>query len=231
MCIILCIDGMQKLDHQPGSKSSPFYKTMSAVCSVVNGSDSLVIAICSATVYHAVNEVLSSSAQRRVLLIPPAVNPDSIFERKDQMTSLLASDMGGHGRALETLYLTLQHLEIEKVGFASIQLEVVSRIRMAYPDIVLHLHRLERFILFVVARKKASSLEDKQLDDLLSLGLFRLREAEDSLDFPFILWLLWQSRNAPWANFTSWALKEGHDIFATWEQWEKFNCSYKNHQV
>lgn len=40
MCIILCIDGMQKLDHQPGSKNSPFYKIMSAICSVINDSDS-----------------------------------------------------------------------------------------------------------------------------------------------------------------------------------------------
>eukprot|EP00475_Leptophrys_vorax_P026960 TRINITY_DN3838_c0_g1_i2.p1 TRINITY_DN3838_c0_g1~~TRINITY_DN3838_c0_g1_i2.p1 ORF type:complete len:267 (-),score=47.86 TRINITY_DN3838_c0_g1_i2:40-840(-) len=74
MCVILCIDGMQKLDHQPGSKNSHLYKTMSAICSVINDSDAFVIAICSSTVDHAVYEVLSSSAQRRVSLIPPAVN-------------------------------------------------------------------------------------------------------------------------------------------------------------
>jgi hypothetical protein len=179
---------------------------MSAICSVINDSDAFVIVICSATVYNAVNEVLSSSTQRRVSLIPPAVNPKLIFEGKDELTLLLASDMEGHGRALENLYLTLNEYSIEDFGFVSIQMEVVAKIRMAYPDIVTHLNELERFVLFVIARKKASSLERQQLDDLLSLGLFRLREDVDLLEFPYILWLLWKSKMLSWANYTYWAL-------------------------
>jgi hypothetical protein len=98
MCVILCIDGMQKWDHRLGSRDSKFYNTMSAICSVINARNAFVIAICSATLYNTVNEVLSSSAQRRVLLIPPVVNPEPIFESKDELTKMLASDMGGHWR-------------------------------------------------------------------------------------------------------------------------------------
>ena len=227
MCVILCIDGMQKLDHRPGSRDSHFYNTTSAICSVINVHHAFVIAICSATVYNTVNEVLSSSAQRRVSLIPPAVNPEPIFESKDDLTKLLASDMGGHGRALENLYTTLQEFNVENDDFAVIQHEVVAKIRMAYPDIVTHLNNLERFIVHVIARKKASSLQQSQVDDLLSLGLFRLRQDADLLEFPYILWLLWQSKTLPWANYTSWTPKKEEDVFATWEEWEHFNCSYR----
>jgi hypothetical protein len=55
MCVILCIDGMQKLDHRPGSRDSHFYNTTSAICSVINVHHVFVIAICSATVYNTVN--------------------------------------------------------------------------------------------------------------------------------------------------------------------------------
>jgi hypothetical protein len=75
MCVILCIDGMQKLPHQIDSMDNQFYKTMSAICSVVNHCHAFVIAICSATVYNA-NELFFTSDQRRVSFIPPAVNPE-----------------------------------------------------------------------------------------------------------------------------------------------------------
>ncbi len=115
----------------------------------------------------------------------------------------------------------------KRIGFAVIQHDVVAKIRMAYPDIVWHLNNLERFILHVIARKKANSLQQSQVDDLLGFGLFRLRQDADLLEFPYILWLLWQSKTLPWANYTSWAPKQQEDVFATWEEWEHFNCTYR----
>jgi hypothetical protein len=135
--------------------------------------------------------------------------------------------MGGHGRALENLYTTLQEFNVENDDFLVIQHEVVAKIRMAYPDIVTRLNNLERFIVHVIARKKASSLQQSYVDELLSLGLFRLRQDADLLEFPYILWLLWLSKSLPWANYTSWAPKKEEDVFATWEEWEHFNCSYR----
>jgi hypothetical protein len=227
MCVILCVDGMQKLEHELGSKSSQFYNAISAICAAINDSHSFVTAICSATVYNAVNEVLATSPQRRVILTPPAVNPELIFKATDELTLLLASDMGGHGRALEALASTLRTHNLRVVGFAAIELEVVSRIRMAYPDIVNHLNLLESFILHVIARKRASSLGSSELENLVNLGLFRLRGDLDLLEFPYILWLVWKSKMLPWANYNSWAPKEELDIFATWEEWEHLNCTFR----
>lgn len=227
MCVVLCIDGMQKLDHRPKSRKSQFYKTMSAICSAVNAHHAFVIAICSATVYNAVSDVLSSSAQRRVSLIPPAVDPKPIIQSDDELIVLLASDMGGHGRALENLCITLREKNIEEIGFAAIQNAVVVKIIAAYPDIVNRLCDLEPVILHVIAGKAASTFKMIPLDDLLSLGLFRYNEYADLLEFPYILWLLGQSRNLPWANYTSWAPKESTDVFATWEEWEHFNCVHR----
>jgi hypothetical protein len=85
MCVILCIDGMQKLDHRPGSRYSDFYNTTSSICSVINSNRSFIIVISSATVYNVVNEILSSGAQRRVYLTPLPVNPEHIFEAKDEL--------------------------------------------------------------------------------------------------------------------------------------------------
>jgi hypothetical protein len=228
ICIILCIDGLQKLDHQLGSKSSPFYNTISAICEVINDGSVFFIAICSATVYHAANDILASSPQRRVPLIPPALDPKMIFNCDDDLTLLLASDMGGHGRALEQLYITLKTYDIDEYGYSQIMMEIVQRIRITYPDIAVHLHRLEPFILYVIARKKAHFLEENQIDDLLSLGLFRLKENDDVLEFPYILWLLYKSKSLPWNNYNSWAPREEEaDVFGTWEEWEHFNCTFR----
>lgn len=227
ICIILCIDGMHKLKHKRKNKNSSFYNTISAICSVVNDNDAFVVAICSATLYHAVTDVLEASSQRRIFLIPPLINPGPIFDKKDELTSLLASDMGGHGRALEMLYVTLSNSPIQEFGYTNVLLEVVFRIRMAYPDIIKYINELESILLHVIARKSASSLGKKSLDRILSLGLFRLNERKDLLEFPYVLWLICKSKALPWENYHSWAPKEDQDVFRTWEEWEDFNCKYR----
>ncbi|KAF1324559.1 hypothetical protein FI667_g9722, partial [Globisporangium splendens] len=63
MCVILCVDSMQKLEHEPGSKHSPFYVALSTLCDLVNASKCWLIAICSSTVYQPVNEFLAASSQ------------------------------------------------------------------------------------------------------------------------------------------------------------------------
>ncbi|POM74673.1 Crinkler (CRN) family protein, partial [Phytophthora palmivora] len=68
MCVILCVDSLQKLQHEPGSKHSEFYTAFASLCDLVNASKCWVIVICAATIYQPVDEFLAASPQWREML-------------------------------------------------------------------------------------------------------------------------------------------------------------------
>ncbi|KAE8957942.1 hypothetical protein PR003_g32441 [Phytophthora rubi] len=84
MCVILCVDNLQKLQHEAGSKSSQFYSAFATLCDLVNASKCWVIAICSTTICQPVDDFLSDSPQWTVELQTtplkcPTINGIDVF--------------------------------------------------------------------------------------------------------------------------------------------------------
>ncbi|KAH9159829.1 hypothetical protein LEN26_002153 [Aphanomyces euteiches] len=98
MSVILCVDDLQKLTNN-GTMNCAFYRVLASVCKFLNSSTVFAVCVCSATIQSPVELALSDPRQKCVFLVPP----------------VLRDDMGGHGRALETLQEVLSRYEKEKL--------------------------------------------------------------------------------------------------------------------
>ncbi|KAG7376546.1 hypothetical protein PHYPSEUDO_013157 [Phytophthora pseudosyringae] len=106
MTVILCVDGLQKLVLDK-TKTSDFYRVLTAICRFLNSSRAFVVCVCSATVQKPLSEALVGSTQKRVFLLPPPLHGHDIIAPRTRMEKQLVDDMGGHGRALEALQKVL----------------------------------------------------------------------------------------------------------------------------
>ncbi|KAE9171266.1 hypothetical protein PF002_g29866 [Phytophthora fragariae] len=102
MTVILCVDGLQKLVDD-GTKKCDFYRVLTTICRFLNSSRAFAVCVCSATVQTPVDQALSYSHQKRVYLLPPALRGWDVLKPRTRLEEQLVDDMGGHGRALETL--------------------------------------------------------------------------------------------------------------------------------
>ncbi|KAG7390161.1 hypothetical protein PHYPSEUDO_008615 [Phytophthora pseudosyringae] len=144
MCVILCVDSLQKLQHGPGRKDSDFYAAFASLCDLVNASKCWVIVLCAATIYQPVNEFLADSPQwiemlQTTSLMRPKINGRDVLETFNDgngfLLQLLVDDMGGHGRALEELFNVLEN-QGQAFEFIPVMHNVLAAIRQAYPAIV-----------------------------------------------------------------------------------------------
>jgi len=110
--VILGIDGLQMLPgfDEPRRKDTVFYRTLQAVCRLVNDTDGpFFVGVVAATVQNCIEQALASSPQARVFIDLPLVDHVSLQGKPvlnvigDKLLRLLVKDMGGHGRALEAL--------------------------------------------------------------------------------------------------------------------------------
>ncbi|KAI9994926.1 hypothetical protein PInf_011773 [Phytophthora infestans] len=145
MCVILCVDSLQKLPHEAGSKRSEFYTAFASLCDLVNASKCLLIVICAATIYQPVDEFLAASPQWREMLQTtslerPKIDGRDVFDAFNNgnktLTQLLVDDMGGHGRALEELFKVMLQSQGQAFEFIPVMHKVLAAIRQAYPAIV-----------------------------------------------------------------------------------------------
>jgi len=233
MCVILEVDGLQKLDHVLGSKSTPFYETIAALAQLVNSSTCFCIAIGSATVFSSVQTVLSDSPQRSVFMNPPALDPSCIFDDyNDDVVRLLVGDMGGHGRTLEALEQVLEkyYRSDKDIGFIRLMHKVYFQIQMVYPDIQGQLLPLDDVLKAVIARKRVSRsalVGSLTVDQIISMGLFRYDEESSVIVCPFILYLFVHWKGFPLVKMRSYAPVESHEESQPWELWEEFNCRFR----
>ncbi|KAE9268264.1 hypothetical protein PF001_g29723 [Phytophthora fragariae] len=107
MTVILCVDGLQKLNND-GTMACALYRVLATICGFLNSSRAFAVCVCSATMEIPVERALSYSSQRRVYLPPPALRGEEVLEPRTKFEKRLVNDMGGHGRALETLASVLR---------------------------------------------------------------------------------------------------------------------------
>jgi hypothetical protein len=235
ICVILEVDGLQKLDHVEGRKDTQFYQVMSVISQMINRSKCFVISICAATVFSATEKVLSDSPQRRIFLEPPLIDPNEIFIdfKNDVLVQLLVGDMGGHGRALEALdeVLETDYLPVINPSFVYLMSQVCYRVQSKYPDFRAHLTSDLRQILFAVISRKVISRSDivggMTVDQIVSLGLFRYDRLSSVLLCPYIFYLLVSFQDFPLEQMMSFKPVEAYEEIQPWESWEQFNCRFR----
>ncbi|KAL3667567.1 hypothetical protein V7S43_007121 [Phytophthora oleae] len=233
MCVILCVDSMQKLKHENGSKDSEFYEAMGALSDLVNSSKCWVIVVFSATIFSPVDEFLAESAQWRyqvptAVLSRPTVYGEDIFAAFDgnELVALLIDDMGGLGRAVEILYGVMRNAR-QPVQFVPVLTAVLWKLRSKYPGIDKEMKDMQEVFLAIIARRqvdKYSRFGKLSLDQVISTGL--VRREDKFLTCPYVLYLLVDSPSSPWSNDNSYAPKAREEV-KPWQTWETFNCKFR----
>jgi len=144
LSIIICVDGLHKLEHVPGSKTSPFYSRLDELAALVNvGSSRPFVVVCvAATVNTPVKEWLGSSQQTQhtlpvTRLQPPTINQRPVFQTDgNRLLQLLVDDMDGHGRPLEVLSQALAAFKSFDptigVHFSKLMADVLFRLKQRY---------------------------------------------------------------------------------------------------
>eukprot|EP00644_Phytophthora_capsici_P001142 jgi/Phyca11/129711/e_gw1.86.23.1 len=232
MCVILCVDGMEKLSHENGGKDCEFYKVLTVLSYLIGTSKCWVIAICSATIYSPVKNFLLSSPQwayevPTAILSRPTVEGEDIFAtfNGDQLIELLIDDMGGFGRALEVLHVMMRKARRKgSLEFMSVLTAVLAELRVLYPRIKKKMASMQEAFLAVVARRpvdKYSRFGKLSLDDVISTGLVR-REGR-FLTCPYVLYLLLDTPDSPWSKYKCYSSQETRENAKPWQTWEAFN--------
>ncbi|KAE9013785.1 hypothetical protein PF011_g8333 [Phytophthora fragariae] len=153
MCVILCVDNLQKLQHEAGSKNSQFYSAYATLCDLVNASKCWVIAIFSVTISQPLDVFLMVSPQwteklQTTSLKRPTINGADVFgtfnNGKGPLMQLLVDDMGGHGRALEELFKVMKKHQGQAFEFIPVMHNVLFAVRNAYPAIIAHIHSMKQ---------------------------------------------------------------------------------------
>nr|QUJ09334.1 crinkler 7 [Plasmopara viticola] len=237
MCVILCVDGLQKLQHEPGNKDSDFYTVFASLCDLVNASKCWVIVICAATISQPVDEFLAASPQWREMLQTtslkrPKINGRDVFDTFDSgngaLTQLLVDDMGGHGRALEELCNVMLQNQGQAFEYMPVMHNVLAAIRQAYPAIVAQMQSMKQAFLAVISRRSVdgnSRFGRLSLDQVISCGLIRLDGTH--LQCPFVLYMLLETHDIPWNKHATYALAERLKDLKPWQLWEQFNCKFR----
>jgi hypothetical protein len=245
LCIILLIDGLQKLPHENCSKSSLLYQAITSVSNIVNKASPFVIACCAATIYVPIHQFLADSAQWRVHLFPPVIDgleliigEAKLFDFPDFERKILVSDMGGHGRALEILNAAFENWT-ENSSFVEVTCYVKENILNRYPSLKSSLLGMIPVIKAILTRQRLRR-DDKvgdqfTVDQCTDFGLFRYNEKDMVLECAFILLSLLSDQKL---------LKDLHCceydpldhtkdperyglVSQCWQHWEEFNARFR----
>eukprot|EP01105_Mastigella_eilhardi_P020462 TRINITY_DN487_c1_g1_i7.p1 TRINITY_DN487_c1_g1~~TRINITY_DN487_c1_g1_i7.p1 ORF type:complete len:321 (+),score=39.78 TRINITY_DN487_c1_g1_i7:682-1644(+) len=195
LTVLFLVDGVHKLQLEAGKKDTPFYRCLqyAALCNGIGGDNSpFVISCCAATVRKPITEALSNSAQLRSFLTPPLIDggkvlPVSLFAKvgaPDSHVRLFIQDMGGYGRALEAVELSLK---AGTADTATLAIDVVSKVYAKYPDLALVLHYFDGLLDLLFSGKTVTPdlvLANDQrngqetLDQLIAWGLLRIQDGK-----------------------------------------------------
>ncbi|KAG9402539.1 hypothetical protein AC1031_007149 [Aphanomyces cochlioides] len=218
MSVILCVDGLQNLANN-GTMSSAFYRVLTSICSFLNTSKAFAVCVCSTTSQGPVDLALSFLSQKQKQLV---------------------DDMGGHGRALETLQEVLSHYtkeELEEIDPASIVDEVYTALRLNYSNIFPSAFFQDPLncqeVLAAVLSRRRYFLSERvgrtgmTIDRLGSFGLFRwTRDGvfEGYLECAFILLVMLVQNLAKKLGEVDEHLT--HSMFV-WQPFEQFVAFYR----
>lgn len=198
MTVILCVDGLQKLVND-GTKTCDFYRVLTSICSFLNSSKAFAVCVCSATVQKPIRQALADSPQKRVFLIPPPLRGDEVLATRTRIEKQLVDDMGGHGRALESLQHVLSRYtreQSEETDPAYVVDQVYQALQKKYGDVFdsplfEDESNCKEVLVAILSRRSYGVFErigrtTLTVDEIRSFGLFRLGE-EGQLECAFIL--------------------------------------------
>lgn len=245
LTIFLMVDGLQKLDNKEMSKSTPFYSCISTLAGYVNQTSSaFVVCCCAATVFLPVNQVLLDSPQSRLFLLPRKLDGNKIIgSRHDPTLRVLIDDMGGHGRALESLKEELDRVmkltTLSVYGFSTLANDVRKKLMDRYPDWVNKSSGYKEALALCLSgadvKKDTKVVGDMTVDDILSLGLFELKD--DRLHCAYV-WIWALSSLAGDSDLVGFPLDDYTSIHRQtneaaplgaqcWQHWEEFNTKFR----
>ncbi|KAE8984872.1 hypothetical protein PR003_g20167 [Phytophthora rubi] len=200
MTVILCVDGLQQLVNN-GTKTCAFYRVLATICNFLNSSRAFAVCVCSATVQCPVDRALSDSPQKRVYLLPPPLRGQEVLKPRTRLEKLLVDDMGGHGRALETLASVLRQYtkdELEQTDPASVLDQVCSQLRLQYGELFASPlfqdpANCQAVLAAILSRRCYCVFDwvvpDMTVDQLRSCGMFRLTR-DGTLECAFVIFLM-----------------------------------------
>jgi hypothetical protein len=98
------------------NRDSRFYRTLAAIGDLA-GRGHFLLPCCTATISYPVSNCLADSSRKRVYLPVASLQPPQIcendmsrlvFDSTDTITNILLEDCGGHGRAMELLWMLIK---------------------------------------------------------------------------------------------------------------------------
>jgi hypothetical protein len=237
--VFLLVDGLQQLQHEPGSKDSVFAGALAEVSNVVNAGPEFVIGAIAATVHCPIDEYLHHSRQKRVYLQPPALDGNLVLSADNSLQRTLIDDMGGHGRALEMLAEVFAEETDLQYSLATVAGKLRSKLADVYGGwIGQATDKFKPLLGAVLAHRRFESRDalvtaDWTVEDVIGFGLVRWRESGDkSLEVPHILlWLLASHCGDPlvgqlgdihYASEEERLQGEVSVGLQTWQHWEEF---------
>ncbi|GMF25062.1 unnamed protein product [Phytophthora lilii] len=196
MCVILCVDSLQKLQHESGSNSSDFYTVLCSLIDHIN--DSQVLDDCDLLndYFPAISDdfgTMGTDGPDDTIEATKINGRDVFAEFNDgnngSLIQLLIDDMGGHGRALDLLFNVMLQRQAKDFRFLPVMHSVLAAIRQAYPKIVDQIGNMRHAFLAVITRQCVdihSRFGTLTLDQVISFGLIR-RDGR-RIQCPFILY-------------------------------------------
>jgi len=159
------------------------------------------------------------------------------------MINLLIEDIGGHGRALESLERQLMVLDLQTTSFSLMMHNIRVDLEMKYPDWLEHASQYKNILLAILVGYRFPSPTDLvpgtpfTVDHLVSLGLIRWNRGDQVLSTPYIwLWLLSSASHDNLLNRHRFdvyqeqkhLLDDETDTGAqVWPHWEEFNAHFR----
>jgi len=191
--VILVIDGLQNTmdsDSDGLRVDSRFYTTLTSIGALTT-QGTFLLACCTATVSHPVNQCLRVSSRRRVLLPvnpleSPFIHQAPVFETKDPLVKLLVDDCGGHGRALEILADVLVGFNIDQGSLGDLMRVLRDELITLYGSTILLMpEEISALALAILTRQRLHVNSfvpntSKTPDQFVSAGLMRFVEIDRS---------------------------------------------------
>ena len=163
--------------------------------------------------------------------------------QNDPTLQILIEDMGGHGRALESLKeeldKVLRRTTLPAYGFSTLANDVRARLTNRYPDWVDKSSGFKEALALCLSGVKVENdtkvVDKMTVDDLLSLGLFKLHENRLQCAYVWICALSSLAGDPDLVAFTLddyTSIERNNDVTAPlgaqcWQHWEEFNTNFR----
>ncbi|CAG8631663.1 229_t:CDS:1, partial [Paraglomus occultum] len=220
LTIFLTIDGMQTTmaDENDGKNKASMFYSMLTQLSIIARSGLFVICTCTATIHAPFDQFLAASHQLRIFLPTCSLDPPTRLNNgqclsvflKHPVIDMLVEDMGGHGRALESLEMALQDKDLDRCNFVDILHKIRIQLENNYSlwlskDYADDLIPLIRVILTgeVVSLNGNLPGTNTKVESYTSLGLIRFEGSGGfggygRLTCPYVwLWIVAHNTNDP----------------------------------